>query len=39
MFRRTETALRHQAAVLGLKFLTIRELRKRAIGSEYADAP
>jgi hypothetical protein len=33
MFGRTEQALRAQAAVVGLKFLTINELRRRAKGS------
>ena len=33
IFGRTEQALRAHAAVLGLKFLTINELRRRAKGS------
>jgi hypothetical protein len=32
MFGRTEQALRAHAAVLGLRFLTINELRRRARG-------
>jgi hypothetical protein len=39
IFKRSPQALRHQAFALGLKFPTIRELRKRANGSEYPNAP
>jgi hypothetical protein len=35
-FARTEQALREQAKLLGLKFATIRELRKRASGAQPA---
>jgi hypothetical protein len=34
MFKRSEQAVRTYAASLGLKFPTIRELRKKALGSE-----
>jgi hypothetical protein len=33
-FRRTQSALRTQAKAMGLKFLTIRERRRKALGSE-----
>jgi hypothetical protein len=33
IFKRTERAVRAQAASLGLKFPTIRDLRKKAAGS------
>jgi hypothetical protein len=36
MFKRTEQAVRTYAASLGLKFPTIRELRKKALGSEIS---
>jgi hypothetical protein len=39
MFGRTEQALRAHAAVVGLKFLTINELRRRAKGSVKGSAP
>jgi hypothetical protein len=32
-FRRSEPAVRHQAKLLGLKFLTIRQRRAKAMGS------
>jgi hypothetical protein len=35
-FARTQQALREQARTLGLKFVTIRELRKRAAGAQHA---
>jgi hypothetical protein len=39
IFGRTEQALRAHAAVVGLKFLTINELRRRARGSAKGPAP
>jgi hypothetical protein len=38
IFGRTEQALRAHAAVVGLKFLTINELRRRATGSVKGSA-
>lgn len=39
IFRRTEGALRGHATVCGLKFPTIRELRRKASGSAQDGAP
>jgi hypothetical protein len=39
IFKRSQQAVRTQAGILGLKFPTIHQLRRRALGSDEERAP